>query len=219
MFIITGASEGLGAAIAQVAQENDFPVANIARRANPDAERNIIADLSSLDGVSATVEAIKAIDRPTALVLNAGTLSLTSIATVDSAEYERVMNLNLRAPLLLLSGLYDWIRNHEIDIVIINSIASQRGNKGQVTYDISKWGLRGLTEDLRLELKDTACRVIGAYPGMLDTNMAGNIPENPLPKSKKPTISSDDLAKLIVRAVQTPKSMEVSDIIVERKTH
>lgn len=70
---------------------------------------------------------------------------------------------------------------------------------------------------MRLELADTACRVIGVYPGMLDTNMAGNIPDNPLPKSKKPTISSRELAGLIVQAINTPKSMEVSDIIIERK--
>ena len=125
MIIITGASEGLGAAIAQAAQTTGETVANIARRPNENAEENIIADLSTLEGIDAAAAAIRNIASPTALVLNAGVLSLQSIESADAEEYERVMNVNLRAPLLLVAKLYDWLCEHGVDIVVIGSIAGR----------------------------------------------------------------------------------------------
>lgn len=216
MIIITGASDGLGAAVASSAKANNIAVMNISRRPNPHVEENVCADLSTLEGIEAAVAAITAVQHPTALVLNAGVLSLEPLAKITAEEYDRVLHLNLRAPLLMMARLHDWVREHGVDIVVINSLAGRRAYAGQMSYSVSKWGLRGLTENLRLELRDSSARVIGVYPEMLDTNMAAHMP-SPMPKSKKPTINSHELAELIIRSLRTPKSMEVQDIIIDRK--
>ena len=217
MIIITGASDGLGLKILASARREGFGTVNVARRANPYATQNITTDLASIDDIKRAAAEIKKIKEPTALVLNAGVLSLTSIGSLDVNEYERVMSINLRAPVILIAELSDWIVKTGIDIVIINSVAGLRGFRGQIAYDISKWGLRGLTEDLRVEFANTQVRVMAVYPGMLDTEMASKLPTGAMPKSKKPTIDTSELADMIIRAVMQPKSMQISDLIVDRK--
>ncbi len=217
MIIITGASDGLGLKILASARREGFETVNIARRDNVHATRNITTDLASIDDIKRAAAEIMKINEPTALVLNAGVLSLTKIANVDVNEYERVMNINLRAPVMLIAELYDWIVKTSVDIIIINSVAGLRGSSGQMVYDISKWGLRGLTEDLRVEFANTHVRVVAVYPGMLDTEMASKLPTGAMPKSKKPTIDTGALANMIISAIMQPKSMQISDLIVDRK--
>lgn len=217
MIIITGASDGLGAALVAAAKEVGEKTTNISRHINESADENVIADLSNVDQIKEAATKIRSISTPKALVLNAGVLSLLNLQDVNEIEYERVMNINLRAPVLLVAELFDWIVSNSVDVIFINSIAGLRGFKQQLVYDISKWGLRGLTEDLRLELADTPCRVIGVYPGMLDTNIASKLPKGPMPKSSKPTISPHELARMILQAIMQPKSMQVSDLVIDRK--
>ncbi|MGB4957487.1 MAG: SDR family NAD(P)-dependent oxidoreductase [Candidatus Saccharimonas sp.] len=217
MIIITGASDGLGAALVAVAKKVGEKTTNISRHMSDSADENIIADLSDVRQIKEAAAKIRSICFPKALILNAGVLSLTSLKDIDESEYERVMNVNLRAPVLLVAELFEWLVTKGVDVIIVNSIAGLRSFKGQIVYDISKWGLRGFTEDLRLELSDTKCRVIGVYPGMLDTNIASKLPSGPLPKSSKPTISSHELATMILQAIMQPKSMQVSDLVIDRK--
>lgn len=215
--IITGASDGLGAAMLDKAQRAGFQTVNIARRPHPEATHNIQADLSTVDGVFHAVAELQKLGCiPVAMIFNAGVLSVEPIAKISVSEYERVMDLNVRAPLLMVSQLFAWLRTHGADIVMINSIAAQRSYPGQAVYGVSKWALRGLTEDLRLELANTPCRVIGVYPGMLDTNMATKMP-SPLPNSTSPTIPVTELAEMIINAIQSPKQMAVEDIIIDRR--
>lgn len=215
--IITGASDGLGAAIQETARRAGFQTVNIARRPHSQATHNIQADLSTVEGVFQAVADLQKLNcTPAAIIFNAGVLSVEPIAHISISEYERVMNLNLRAPLLMASRLYDWLREHGADIVMMNAISAQRAYTGQAVYDVSKWALRGLTEDLRLELAGTPCRVIGVYPGMLDTNMATKMP-SPLPNSTSPTIPAQELAEMVINAIQLPKQMAVEDIIIDRR--
>lgn len=217
MIVITGASDGLGAAIVDEALHQEEETLNISRRINTEATRNIIADLSSVDEIRKAAAEISKLESAKAIILNAGVLSLQPFKECGSEEYDRVMNVNLKAPTLIVSLLFDWIREHEVDIVIINSVAGLRGFKGQAIYNISKWGLRGLAESLREELAGTKCRVIGVYPGMLDTNMAMKLPAGPMPKSKHAAIPIEDIARMIVQVINQPKSMEVTDIVIERR--
>ncbi len=217
MIIITGASDGLGAALVAVAKKVGEKTTNISRHMSDSADENIIADLSDVRQVKEAAAKIRSISFPKALVLNAGVFSLLNLQDVDESEYERVMNVNLRAPVLLVAELFDWIVSNSVDVIFINSIAGLRSFKQQVVYDISKWGLRGLTEDLRLELANTPCRVIGVYPGMLNTNIAAKLPNGSLPKSSKPTIPPHELATMILQAIMQPKSMQVSDLVIDRK--
>jgi NAD(P)-dependent dehydrogenase (short-subunit alcohol dehydrogenase family) len=217
MIIITGASDGLGAAIVKEASVLGEDTMNISRRSSAEATKNITVDLSTSQGIEFAAKQVMQTQHPKAIILNAGVLSIHEFGDISEDEYERVMAINLRAPTLLLGLLFDWIRQHDVDVIVINSVAGQHGYKGQALYNVSKWGLRGLTESLREELAGTKCRVVGVYPGMLDTNISEKLPSGPLPKSKHATIPVKNLAQMIMQVINQPKSMEVTDIVIERK--
>ena len=84
-------------------------------------------------------------------------------------------------------------------------------------YNASKSALHSFTNDPRVELAETRSRVIGIYPGMTDTDLAQKLPGGAPPKSKHAMIDPKILADYIVYTQQLPRTIEVSDIILDRK--
>lgn len=217
MIVITGASDGLGKLLAGKFVAAGKQVVNVSRSDSSTATRTIRADLATEAGIEHAADEIIADEEPIELLIHcAGVLSLEPIAELSGAEFDRLFALNVKAPMLLTSKLYGCIIADESDVVIIGSTAATRPHKEQATYDASKWALRGFTNDLRLELQATACRVIGVYPGMFDSEIAQKIPGKSYGKGTNP-MSTDKLADLICALVALPKSMEVQDIIIDRK--
>lgn len=218
MIVITGASDGLGKELAKICGEAGKTVVNISRTESQCAKHNIRCDLSMPEAVLGAVKTLQGFDEAIeAIIFNAGVLSLGEFSVLDVAEYDRVVDVNLRAPMLLLSRLLGRLKGDESDIAVINSRSGRNPHVDQEVYDMSKWGLRGLTDDIRLRLKDTKCRVVGIYPGMIDTDMAQKLPSGPMPKSKHAMIPPDALAQYIKATLDMPKAMEVSEAIINRK--
>lgn len=215
--IITGASDGLGLCIAKHAQRANYTPINISRRESIVATQSIIADLQIESEIDTAVQKIKHITDVRAIILNAGVLSLQPITQISGSELDRVLAVNLKAPMLMVSKLFEWIIENNIDVVIVNSTAGLRVYKGQPIYNVSKRALHGFTEDLRVELAASNSRVIGVYPDMLDTNMAAKLPGGPMPKSSHPTIDPEYVAALIIDALEQEGHMEVADIVINRK--
>lgn len=216
MIVITGASDGLGAALLDVAISRGYEVVNISRRENKNATVNILADLSTNEGIAQAVKELAKLKRISTVIFNAGVFSYGAIEDVTESEYDRTMDINTKSPALMTAALATRIRNEEIDLVYINSIAGQQTYKNQIIYNMSKWALRGLTDNVRRELEDTDCRVTGIYPDMIDTGIAQKLP-TPLPKSKHRTLPPRELAEQIISAIEAPKHMVVNDMIIERK--
>lgn len=218
--VVTGGSDGLGSALVNSLITSGYEVINVSRRKNDNAHINILSDLSTVDGIEKAVDSILKINRPLqCIIYSAGVLSFGDATSLAESEYERVFNINTKAPMLMTSGLLGRLKSDEADIVIINSVAGIQSYPAQVLYNSSKAALHSYTKDLRETLSKTPSRVIGIYPGMLDTNMAQNIPNGAMPKSKHPAINPEDLANYIVYAINLPKVMEVSDIIINRKKY
>lgn len=218
--IVTGGSDGLGRALVDSLISSGFRVINVSRRENAKANVNILCDLSTTDGIKYAASSILNTNEPLHAIIHcAGVLSFRDAATLDSAEYERVFNINTKAPMLITSELFNRIKADGTDVAIINSVAGIQSYPAQTIYNTSKAALHSYTKDLRETLSQTSSRVVGVYPGMLDTDMAKKIPDGAMPKSKHPTISPKDLADYIVYTVSLPKVMEVSDIVINRKKH
>lgn len=216
--IVTGGSDGLGKELVNSLVTSGFKVVNISRRENDKANVNILGDLSTADGVKNATDSILKMDTPIkAIIYSAGVLSFNDISSVNEKDYERVFSINTKAPILMTTDLLSRLKTDEADIVIINSVAGIQSYPAQVLYNSSKAALHSYTKDLRETLNKTNCRVIGVYPGMLDTDMAQKIPDGAMPKSKHPSISPRVLADYIVNTINLPKVMEVSDIIINRK--
>ncbi len=218
MYVVVGGSDGLGKALVASIKGVDAKVINISRHANELADDNILCDLTTDTGILLAVNSIKNISEPLeAIIISAGVFSFKDVNELDANEYARTFDINTRAPLLLLSPLMEKVKGEETDVILINSIAGVKSYKHQTLYNASKAALHSFTNDLRTELANTASRVIGIYPGMIDTDLAQKLPEGPLPKSQHPMIDPKALADYIMYTQQLPKSIEVSDIILDRK--
>lgn len=218
MHVVIGGSDGLGKKLIESLNRLGLETINIARRTNNDAQYNISTDLTSDSGIATAAKELGNIKSALeAIYISVGVFSFQSIDEFTADEFERTFAINTRAPFLLVSSLINRIRADDTDIIFINSVAGLRSYKSQSLYNASKSALHSFTNDLRVELAETRSRVIGIYPGMIDTDLAQKLPGGALPKSKHAMIDPKILADYIIYTQQLPKTIEVSDIILDRK--
>ena len=92
-------------------------------------------------------------------------LNVKPLGKVKFDESEILLKLNVIAPIMIVSELIDLIKKNKTDIVNIGSTAGYKAVESQIIYGVSKWAIRGINENLQLELKNTGCRVIGFNSG------------------------------------------------------
>lgn len=216
--LITGASRGLGAAIARALA----PTHDLLLGGRPSAELDALAtsldgtatfdvELTDYDAVAAATEAITELD---VLVHNAGVAStLEPIADTPVEEWQHVLEVNLVAAAELTRLLIPALRAARGHVVFINSGAGLRANPGWAPYAASKFGLRALADALRLEEPDL--RVTSIFPGRIDTDMQRDIV----------AIEGDDydptrfldpttVAAAVVAAIHTPADAHPAEVVL-----
>ncbi len=166
-FIITGASDGLGLELAKQFIKKGYTVISISRSKPTISEIiHIKADLLIEKDIDKAVEIIKSKHSDFSCLINSA--GVFSASPVDSLEYQDLENLykiNVLAPMYLTSKLLELIKRNSADIVNIGSTISFKAYESQTAYGSSKWAIRGLNENLRLEFKTSKVRVIGFHPG------------------------------------------------------
>ena len=217
MIIITGASDGLGLQLAKLYQADGKKVVNVSRNDSKYADYNLVHDLSDGVAVEAAANQIKKIDEPIEAVINCvGIYNEQKYGQIISEEATKVMATNVNAPLLLVSFLIDKIKQDEADVLNVVSTAGTKGKKDHPVYAASKWAERGLTASLKDELEETNCRVISFCPGGMRTNFfVSSVGHD---QSEEDWMKPEDVAKLIKQILELPKNMEVSEIIINRKS-
>lgn len=180
--VVTGASRGIGLAIARALAAAGARVALLARtgealRAATDAMEGrglaVPCDLTQEGDVHAALGAIEAaMGVPDLLVNNAGVFALGAIGAMPPAEVEQLVSLNLLAPYRLLHALVPRMRGRGSGHVItIGSIADRQAYPENAAYAAAKFGARAMHEILRQELRGTGVRVSLVSPGPVDTAM------------------------------------------------
>lgn len=169
------------------------------------------------DGIEKTVDEIKQRHSEFDALINcAGVLSEANLDSLDYKSVENLIKLNLIAPLMLVSRLTKLIKGNEADIVNFGSTIGFKAYENQAAYGASKWGLRGLNENLQKEFKETNVRVIGFNPGGFNSKLhekaTGSKIDNP-----SDWMDPKDLARLLLQLLEMPKNMEVSNIVINRK--
>ena len=176
--IVTGASRGIGAAIARRLAASGARVAllarseqvlrALAREVGGDAVA-VVADVSHPD---AAVEALAAlgVDAPDLLVNNAGAFFVTPAHETSVEAFRDTLELNLTAPFAFVRAVLPSMRQRGAGhVVTIGSIADRVAFPGNAAYAASKFGLRAMHEVLRAELKGTGVRASLVSPGPVDT--------------------------------------------------
>lgn len=194
--LVTGASQGLGRAIALKLAENGADVAVIYVGAEEPAlavcgeiealgrrAKAYDCDVRDEKAVEDTVKAVSAdLGKVDILVNNAGVTRDGLMLSMKDEDYDLVLDINLKGAFHMIRACYrDFMRKKYGKIINISSIAGLVGNVGQVNYSASKAGLIGLSKSVAKELgsRGVCCNCIA--PGFIETDMTKDIKaDNPL---------------------------------------
>ena len=186
--LITGASQGIGEAIARRVVDDGFqPVLHC--RSQRSKTESLAAEFAERYGVAPRVLQFDVADRDTVrqvllddievhgvyygVVLNAGIVADNAFPAMTDEEWDSVLTINL-------DGFYNVLRPLVMPliqarrpgrIVTLSSVSGQAGNRGQVNYSAAKAGIIGATKALALELAKRRITVNCVAPGLIDTEM------------------------------------------------
>ncbi len=175
--LITGGAARIGAQIVKTLHDNNFKIVIHCNRSlekakllsdnlnsiSKDTVKVISGDLNNIDNISTIVESIESLDL---LVNNASVFYPKSVENSEIEDWDNVLNVNLRAPFFLSKGLSKKLANNDGSIINIIDIHSDKPLKNHAVYNISKAGLKMLTQTLAKELAPRI-RVNGVSPGYI----------------------------------------------------
>ncbi|PZF80531.1 SDR family oxidoreductase [Jiangella anatolica] len=222
VFLITGASRGIGAAVARRAAAAGYRLVLTARSPGPlhalaaelTSEDRVIArtvdvtDWTALSGLVADVE--RTWGRLDVVLANAGASVVTSFLGDGGAppeEWRDLVLTNVYGPALTARATIPALRRTSGHLLLTGSAAG-RGIRPGNLYAATKWAVTGLAQAIRAELVGTGIRVTLLQPGLVDT---GAIPEH---RRGDPKLDPDDVAAAVLYAVGQPPHVDVNEIIV-----
>jgi NAD(P)-dependent dehydrogenase (short-subunit alcohol dehydrogenase family) len=220
MFIITGASDGLGLAIAKALITKGKTVVCLSRTQPKSEKINWVqVDLTDENSITKAAEGLLSHkDKFEAFINCAAVTSYEDIDKLTAQELDRIFKTNVTAPMLLTSKLLPRIKEDVADVVNIGAtIALKAGYAQQSAYSTTKWALRGFTQNLSEELKPTGCRVISLLLGGFNSKMHEKVTGKPIADPEN-WMRPEDIAALLLQILDQPKNMEISEIIVNRKS-
>jgi NAD(P)-dependent dehydrogenase (short-subunit alcohol dehydrogenase family) len=174
--LVTGASRGIGAAVAELLAGAGARVIRVARTLRPGSHgevRDFSCDLTDWDQVQRlSHEVLQEFGPPDLVVSNAGAFLLRPLETTGAGELDQQLALNLRAPFAVArSFLPPMARAGRGSFITVGSVADHRGFPENAAYAASKYGLRGLHETLVEEYRGTGVRLSLVSPGPTDTSV------------------------------------------------
>jgi short-subunit dehydrogenase len=226
--LITGASSGIGEAIAGALAEKGANLCLIGRniaklsrlkerfKKHPVKIELYRADLSKEEELKGITDFFTSkFSTLDILVHSAGMISTGSTEQASAENLKLHLNVNYLAPYIITQSLLPVIRKSKGQIVFINSSAIQRpiGNLGQ--YSSSKYALKGLADSLREEINADGIRVTSIYPGKTASEMQKKLYcENNKPYQPEKLLQPEDIAITIRNILQLPMTAEITEIFI-----
>ena len=220
--LVTGASGGIGAALAEGFAARGATVGICARRTDkldavlarvrehaPDSKAWTV-DLSDLDGLEAfAARADKELGGIDVLVNNAGIPKRRPVQVLPYDVVEDVMKINYLSPVRLTLALLPSIIERGGRLVFVSSVAARLSPPAEGAYAATKAGISAWAECMKVDLRDTDVGIHVVYPGVIDTELFHLPGNDPLPATGVEMLPVDAMVEPVLGAIESGK-FEVS---------
>ena len=224
--LITGASSGLGKHLSIslsskgyhciLASRNESKLSELANEIKSQNYlcTTIPTDISSVKSIDKLYLQCSKIGFVELIIHNAGIGKFSKIEETKVEDFDSQIKVNLRAPFIISKKFIPDMKNNKKGrLVFINSIAGKYGYPYSSAYVSSKFGLRGLSETLRMELRKDNIKVISIHPGSIDTPFWDKIDVD-FPKSEM--LDPSSVANDIINAIESKGNSVVEEIVIRR---
>lgn len=220
--VITGAGTGLGAALARMLSEQGSHLCLLGRRkhkllATAEGLKNDSSiyevDITSSSAVKKVMEEIVSEhDTIDCIINNAGVGIFKWLDELDEEAIHQMIDTNLKGTIFCTQHALTAMRTKNKGLIInIVSASGKRAKETESVYSASKFGVRGFSEAMALELKGTNIQLFSVYMGNMKTELwSEEQPEETLNKYMSP----EDVAEIIVESVKPRKNVSVTDITI-----
>jgi NADP-dependent 3-hydroxy acid dehydrogenase YdfG len=214
VFLVTGASTGIGAATARHAAKAGYKVVLAAR-----SEDKLQALAAEVDGIAVRCDVTewedqealvrRALDecgRIDVVFANAGFGGPRGFEKGDPAEWREMVLTNVLGVAYTIRATMPALRESKGHILLTSSVAGRRALPGSL-YSATKWAVTAMGEAARQDFNDTGVRVTLIEPGMVDTPFFDSPPQIE-------ALHADDIARAVLFAVEQPPHMDVNEILI-----
>ncbi len=224
ILIITGGSSGLGFEIIKQAINKDLYICNLSRNKEKCEKldsmfksnyKSFIGDITDSNFVSKSIQEISKLGNISYLINCAEKACFKMPTEYNNTDID-ISLAGLKGMILCSTETLKTTNEQNLKIVNIMSSAALKGNKNEALYCATKWGERGYTESLKAAYKGTSVKVIGVYPGGMNTEFWNDNRNYVSEEKSNSFMNPEDVAKVILDNIMNYKNLNVADIIIER---
>src|SRR5664279_4975984 len=211
--VITGASRGIGAALARMLHERGVKLGLASRSGDDLGLAGAVAqpcDVRDLDALTrlcdATAEAFGGID---IVVANAGVGAYGPFLELSRAHLDEMIDVNLKGTLYAVRAALPHMLGREGDVITLASEAGRRGFPNEAIYNASKFGQVGFTRALDHELRRQGIRASNVCPGGVATDFALDDGRGRTEDVLPGMMTADDVAEVVVFVLERPRHLRI----------
>ena len=211
--VITGASRGIGAAIARMLHDRGCNLGLASRSGSDLGLERVVAqpcDVRDLDALielcDQTAERFGGID---IAVPNAGVGAYGPFLDLSREHLDEMLDVNLKGTVYVIRAALPHMLGREGDVVTLASEAGRRGLPYEAVYCASKFGQVGLTRALDHELREQGIRCTNICPGGVATDFALDEGRGRTPAALPGMMSAEDVAEVVVFALERPRHLRI----------
>lgn len=225
--LVTGASSGIGAAIARefldagarvhaVARRADAMIAELGQRAIDEGRCVVHAiDVSDANAMLALGEELAVSDPVDTLVCAAGfNVPQRRAAEVSVAAWDELVAVNLNGAFYAFRATLDQLRERNGDVVFISSVSASWPDHAGAAYGATKSGLLGLARGAGIDEHGNGVRVTSILPGIVNTPILDKRPIPPTPELRRWMVQPEDVAQACLTAVTLPARTNIAEMTI-----
>jgi 3-oxoacyl-[acyl-carrier protein] reductase len=211
--VITGASRGIGAAVARLLHDRGCNLGLASRSGSDLGLERVLAhpcDVRDLDALvelsTATAERFGGID---IVVANAGVGAYGPFLELSREHLDEMLDVNLKGTIYVIRAALPHMLGREGDVITLASEAGRRGLPYEAVYCASKFGQVGLTRALDHELRELGIRCSNVCPGGVATDFALDEGRGRTPDVLAGMMSAEDVAEVVVFTLERPRHLRI----------